>query len=158
MIVIPIPDKSNPGRSYVRINDVPCFFPRGLPTPPAGVEVEIMITGVHYFLNDDGSQDKTRPKQLFIRVVTPYYQAVDYDGFVCVTENHVRGAAITRDPEGRLYTLIPGRTNARIEDVEGFPGRAYVSKRNLGWNILRIEGVASLQDLECHEFFRNIAV
>ena len=152
MIVIPIPDKNNPGRTYVRINDIPCFFPRYTDTPLPHLEVEVMITGVHYFLKEDGAQDKTRPKQLFIRIVTPYYVVANHNGFYINNEGRAVAHAMT---ERDVFTYVAGRTSVRCDSM---PGRIYVRRRDKEREIQRAEGVPDLFDLECHEFFRNIAV
>lgn len=150
MLIIPIQDKIHAGRSYYRFKDLPFVFPRNASTPPVGVAVEVMFTGVHY--QEIGKEfDLSRPKMVFMRPVTDKYLLVDHDGFTFNgNDNPIAHANI----DGTLVALTPGRTGAFVGKGFGVPGQAYVRKQDLHRSVIRIEGVAALYDLESYSAFK----
>lgn len=143
MQVIPIAERS--GRTMTYIGEIPAFFPKDTATPTEGIPVEVMITGVHFFLNKDGSPNYAKPKQFFVRVVTDYYTLVEHEGFRSTDTGWT--IAPGRLSEKKL-TLTPGRVGIRTEHC--VPGRAYIRTAGLRVSRQRVEGVPDLASLLLH--------
>lgn len=151
MQVTPILDRNDPSRSYVRVNDIPAVFPKHTDTPEVGKPLEVMITGVHYHVMEDGTFDTSRPKMLFIRPITNYYVKVTHTGFMKNTLGNPVAYGLGFEPQGdnQLRILTPGRIEvytAYCADARVMSS-AFVRRKDIDRSIIRIEGVPDIEDL-----------
>lgn len=147
MRVNPFQDKKDPSKIVARINGIIALFEKGTKVPKAGEYLDVMITGVKYHRLPDGPfDDYTRPRFFFIRAVMENDILVKHHGFIEATIEQQRLARASY--EGRCFTLTPGRVGVYIGDRRtAIPGEAFVKAHDLSQDIIRIEGVAELDQL-----------
>jgi hypothetical protein len=157
LIVTPVVERKDKG-IVARINGTLCLFDRNCTPPAPDVPVEVMITGILYN-NLPGSQilDTSKPKLLFLRVVTDEYVLVEHSGFECASDRCCT-SAVARLPDGSFRTLTPGRVgvvavdnvNTSIAYLEPIPGAAYIKRSYLSnkKEPARIEGVNDIDQLQ----------
>ncbi|QAY80229.1 hypothetical protein [Sphingosinicella sp. BN140058] len=157
LLVTPVASDKRKGEVVAFIGQQVCFFERGSRMPLTGQPIEVMITRALYHRNASGHFDRDRVRALVIRVVTQDDMLIAHDGFEC-SGSMCRTTAAGAIGHG-VTTLTPGRTdifeadnvNSRFcgrEDVPVRPGRVWIKRADTRRDVIRIEGLARLEDAQ----------